>query len=118
MKNIPYYWVDKKTQCGYWQPTKVMREAGFRNVACGKDGTAARMLAMQWYQKWKDHKSGKTPIGSVPAWPTGSLGEAFEKFRRLSEWSRKKPRTREDWERGWKHISKDWGDIDPRTVTL
>ena len=47
-----------------------------------------------------------------------SLGEAFSRYRRTEEWSKKAPRTREDWWRGWKWIKPVFGDCDPRTVTL
>src|SRR4051812_2972835 len=30
----------------------------------------------------------------------------------------KKPRTREDWERGWRYIGPVFGDVDPKTVDL
>ena len=49
----------------------------------------------------------------------GSLGEAFERFRRTETWKTDKAhRTREDWERGWNHIAPIFGDLAPRTVTL
>jgi hypothetical protein len=46
------------------------------------------------------------------------LQEAFRRYRRTNEWSRKAARTREEWWRAWKRIKPVLGDCDPRTVTL
>lgn len=54
----------------------------------------------------------------LTVYPPRSLGEAFRRYRRIDEWSRKAPRTREDWWRGWRRIKPIFGDTDPRTVTL
>jgi hypothetical protein len=116
-KKPPYYWVDKWGN-GYWSPKKHMREAGFDNVACGADGPEAQAKAWTWVKRWKDHKAGITTGKPREVWPAGSLGEAFERFRRTAEWSRKEPRTREDWDRGWKLIKSAFAAYDPKTVTL
>jgi len=50
------------------------------------------------------HRAGK-PTGEVErVYPPNSLGEAFTRFKKTATWAEKKPRTREDWERGWKLI--------------
>jgi hypothetical protein len=55
----------------------------------------------------------------VQVWPPGTVGEAFERFRSTGEWhDAKKARTREDWERGWKHIAPAFGDWRPGEITL
>jgi hypothetical protein len=54
----------------------------------------------------------------LTVYPSGSLGEAFRRYRRTEEWERKAPRTREDWWRAWRRIKPAFGDCDPRTVTL
>jgi hypothetical protein len=116
-KKPPYYWVDKWGN-GYWTPKPHMRAVGFANVACGADGPEAQAKAWQWVKRWKDHKAGITTGAPREIWPAGSLGEAFDRFRATAEWTRKKPRTREDWDRGWKHIKPVFGAYDPKTVTL
>ena len=54
----------------------------------------------------------------LTVYPAHSLGEAFRRYRRTDEWSRKAPRTREDWWRAWRRIKPIFGDHDPRKVTL
>jgi hypothetical protein len=54
----------------------------------------------------------------LTVYPPRSLGEAFRRYRRTDEWSRKAPTTRDDWWRGWKRIKPIFGDVDPRTVRL
>lgn len=116
VKKPPYYWVDKWGN-GYWTPKKHMRAAGFENVACGEDGTAARLKANQWYLKWVEYKqTGKKD--KVEVWPAGSIGDGYQRFRATNEWQRKAPRTREDWDRGWKHIKDVFGDRKPADITL
>jgi len=49
----------------------------------------------------------------------GSLGFAFQQYRKTTVWSQdKKPRTREDWMRAWKYIAPVFGHKNPNTVTL
>jgi hypothetical protein len=115
-KKPPYYWVDKWGN-GYWTPKMHMRRAGFENVACGADGPEAQAIAWKWVRRWQDHKAGNVLVPRE-VWPEGSLGQAFARFRATAEWSRKEPRTREDWERGWKLIKPVFGAYDPKTVTL
>jgi hypothetical protein len=55
---------------------------------------------------------------ALTVYPTRSIGEAFRRYRATAEWTRKAPRTREDWWRAWKRIKPVFGDVDPRTVTL
>lgn len=46
------------------------------------------------------------------------LGKPFQRYKSTGEWSRKEPRTREEWERGWHHIKSVFGDRDPSSLTL
>jgi hypothetical protein len=116
-KKPPYYWVDKWGN-GYWSPRKAqMHAAGFKTVACGKDGPEAQAVAWKWVKRWQDHKAGNVLVPRE-SWPEGSLGEAFARFRATAEWSRKEPTTRDDWERGWRYIKSAFGAYDPKTVTL
>jgi hypothetical protein len=111
---IPYYVV--RHGRGYWQPTKRMREAGYKIVACGQDGPTAWNLAYSWNKKWQTTRTGIKP--QFERAPPGSLEEAFGRYRATKEWLKKKPRTREEWERCWSHLSPIFGDIAPSTVTL
>jgi hypothetical protein len=127
---IPYYVVIKGR--GYWQPTARMRAAGFGLVACGADGPAAWGLAAAWAERWRLHRTGQAgppgprldgaprlaPGESAVVYPPGSVGDAFARLRRMAEWTRKAPRTREDWWRGWKYIGPIFGDLAPAEVTL
>jgi hypothetical protein len=87
-------------------------------------GWPARLVDRRGLEQALGRSARRTPAGVVvtgtqgPIYPRCSLGEAFAKFKATSEWQRKKPRTREDWERGWKHIAPVFGDVDPRTVAL
>ncbi len=106
---------------GYWQPTAAMRAAGFRPVACGPDGPSAWAAAEKLNAEW----DARDPASTAPAkhaaverWPAGSIGEAFAVYRGTLEWSKKAPRTREDWERGWRYIGAAFGDYHPDGVTM
>jgi hypothetical protein len=125
------HYVVKRSK-GFWQPTKKMRAVGFGPVPCGIDGPDAWTRAEEWNRRWDQTRSGGAPSPAMASaqnlsfenseeftvYPSRSLGEAFRKYRRTEEWSRKAPRTREDWWRGWKRIKPIFGDCDPRTVRL
>lgn len=112
---IPYYVVKKGR--GYWQPTRSMRLQGFESIRCGPDGPAAWAKAEQINRQWQLHRRGLNASGAK-LWPVGSVGEAFSRFKNSSEWSRMKPRTREDWERGQRLIEDVFGDVRPGGVTF
>lgn len=115
--DIPYY-VVKKGKYGYWQPTKVMKDAGFLPVRCGLDGPAAWKIAAEWNERWQRHRQGRAQ-DTGPRWPIGSIGEAFERYKKTEEWSKnKKPRTREEWERAWVRISPVFGDLPPTSPEI
>jgi hypothetical protein len=110
---IPYYIV--KGDRGFWNPTAAMKRAGFASVPCGPDGPEAWAIAAAWNARWRDHRRG----GAAPRWPTSSLGEAFEKFRRTDTWARKALKTRQEWEAMWRlHIAPYFGDHSPKSATL
>ena len=113
---IRYYSVRKGR--GYWLATKRMQSMGFpSSVPCGPDGPDAWKTAQEWNLRWQAARTGREPAPKH-VWPKGSLGEAFDRFRRTETWKRKAPRTREDWDRGWGHVSPIFGDLAPSTVTL
>jgi hypothetical protein len=113
---IPYYAV--KNGRGYWQPTRVMREAGFEPVACGADGPDAWQRAAECNTRWKEYAAAVKARPIIPSMPVGSLGGAFQRYRGTAEWSAKAPRTREEWFRAWVHIDRVFGDVRPSTVML
>ena len=118
---IPYYVVIKGN--GYFLPKASMRALGFERVRCGKDGPAAWAIADVWARRWEQAKRGefvpqRKQMASLKAYPPGSIGEAFQRFRRTAEWAKKAPRTREEWERGWAHLEPLLADVAPGTISL
>jgi hypothetical protein len=125
------HYVVKRSR-GFWQPTRAMQALGFFPVPCGSDGPDAWAIAEQWNQRWDKTRRGEAPSPAMAGadnlspdkaeeltvYPPRSLGDAFKRYRRTAEWSRKAPRTREDWWRAWKRIKPVFGDVDPRTVSL
>lgn len=113
---VRYYTVRRRSGhvVGFWQPTKAMREAGFELVKCGEDGPAAWRLAEEWNARWDSYRNG----GAVRKWPVGSVSAAFYDYRQTGIWVAKKPRTREDWDRGWKYIEHAFGQTAPETIVL
>ena len=107
---IPYYVVKKGY--GYWQPKKEMRAKGFAAIRCGKDGPSAWAIAEEWNLRWQRHRRGGEEV-TRPRWPRGSFGDVFDRYRQTEEWREKKPRTREEWERGFARIAPIFGDMAP-----
>ena len=139
--SIPYYVTRQRPggrKWGYWAPClkrrsklngeiepTLMAELGFELVDCGEDGPHAWAIAKQWNERWalarEQHRAGEvvnSPGELEPVHRTGSLGEAFARFRESHTWQSKKPRTREDWLRGWKHIEPLFGEVDPRSAAF
>lgn len=116
---VRYYSVKKGR--GYWQPTPEMRRLGFSPTSCGPDGPAAWAKAEELNAAWdKRVAQPDQPVvmPTIKVWPAGSIGEAFDHYRATPEWTKKAPRTREDWERAWKHIGTLFGDCAPAAVTM
>jgi hypothetical protein len=126
---IPYYVVPKGKKSGYWRPNAKMRELGFRNICCGKDGPSAWKIAESWNAKWQAVRQGKNIAPAAAAnlspseaeeqtvYPDGSVGAAFRRYRRSRAWTTgKASRTREDWWRAWRFIKPVFGDVDPATI--
>lgn len=94
-----------------------MKALGFAEVRCGPDGPEAWAIAHAWEARWQAARTGReAPPRHV--FPAGSFGEAFERVRRLDTWRNKGVRTREEWERGWRHMEPIFGDVAPRTVSV
>lgn len=114
--NIRHYRIRRNSRA-FWEPTPTMKVAGFICVPLGPDGPEAKAKAIAWNERWDRARTGGDQ-SSVKAWPKGSLGEAYERFRRTDTWAQKAPRTREDWERGWRHIEPIFGDVSPSSLVL
>lgn len=85
----------------FWQPTAEMRGFGFEAKALGDDGPAAQAEALRLYETWLKAKAER---GKVTDYPAGTFGAYFDRFKRTSTWAKKGARTREDYERAWKHM--------------
>jgi hypothetical protein len=90
----------------FWAPTKAMRAAGFLAKPLGPDGPEAQGEALRLYAAWL---KAKAELAKVTEYPAGSLGAYYDRYRRSKAWARKKPRTREDYERAWKHVGPAFG---------
>lgn len=126
------YWAPclarRSKKSGQIEPT-LMAKLGFKLVDCGQDGPAAWARAETWNARWDEtfekwqrgelDDTGKViPVSIERVYPPNSVGEAFARFRNSATWAKKKPRTQEDWMRGWKQIEPVFGDVDPRTIAF
>lgn len=126
------YWAPclarRSKKSGKIEPT-LMAKLGFKLVDCGQDGPAAWAHAELWNSRWDetfakwqrgeiDDVGKVVPVSTERIWPPNSIGEGFARFRASATWAKKKPRTREDWLRGWKYIEPVFGDVDPRTIAF
>lgn len=112
---IAYYVVRKGR--GFWLVTAAMRRLGFDNVRCGPDGPAAWAIAEVWNARWQAARRGvATTAPERRIYPRGSFGDAFARYRKTAAWAAKKPRTQEDWWRGWAHIEPIFADIGPAAI--
>lgn len=112
---IPYLVV--RNGRAYFQPTKTMKDKGFRLMSLGPAGPEAEDRALALYRDWCKVRDGKAAQATAPP-PPGSISEAFSRYRQSDEWPRKAARTREEWERAFVHIEMAIGDAAPSTVTL
>lgn len=91
----------------FWQPSRQMRELGFAPMALGEDSEASRAKARALAAEWDRAKAER---GRATAYPPGTFGAYWDRLRFAAKdqpsawWARKKPRTREDYERAWAHI--------------
>lgn len=89
-----------------------MKLYGFKCVSLGVHGVDAQKMAMDLNENWDRAKKLPMPSDTQPrnipisnkVYAAGSIGDAFQRFRRTQEWAKKPARTREDWDRGWKYI--------------
>lgn len=93
----------------FWEPTPAMRALGFQPKPLGPDGPDAWAEAKRLYESWLRTRAGGVKIQEVQ-YPAGSLGEYYRLFKAKSKaWRKKAPRTKEDYERAWKHIGPKLG---------
>src|SRR5215218_5112946 len=114
-KLLQHYHVRKGR--AYWLVTPTMRLHGFQNVPCGPDGPGAWAVGAEWEARWQASRKGIEP-STRKVYPRNSVGDGFERFRRTDSWKGKPPRTREDWDRGWKYIEPIFGDVAPPSITF
>ena len=118
--SVPYYIVRERRngeRKGYWQPTKAMIALGARYVPCGSDGPQAWAKAAKAYADWKAGER-KDAAPKRPRFRPGTIAAAFAEYRALDAWTDKRPRTREDWMRGWRYIEPAFADVRPSLVTM
>ena len=114
---VRHYCLRRGGTLAYWVPTPTMKAHGFQLVPLGRPGPDAIRLAEEWNEKWDRVRTGREPPPKH-VYPIGSVGEGFNRFRLSETWQDKAPRTREDWERGWKFIEPVFGDVAPMAVTF
>ncbi|MGC2408760.1 MAG: hypothetical protein WA441_01800 [Methyloceanibacter sp.] len=112
---IPYYRV--KGGNGFFEPTPTMKAAGFLPRPCGVDGPEAWQRAWALYEDWKHHCRGD-PGPARRRFLLGSVGEAWERYRRTEAWASKALGTRREWEYAWGWIEPEFVDVDPNTIEL
>lgn len=114
---IPYSRV-KKDGRRYFGPTPKMKAMGFEARPLGIEGPEARAEAWHLYEAFRTAKiTGTTSAQKV--YPIGSIGFAFERYRRTEAWAKKSAASRKkDWDWSWQFIEPIFGDVDPKTVQV
>lgn len=104
-EKIPYYRVKKGV--GYWEPPSWAREKPYHmeGLTCGPDGPEAREMARARVQLMRRLKVTGDVSKLAPAWPAGSLGAWFEKWRRSIAFERKSLGVRDEFDQAWDHVS-------------
>lgn len=113
------YYVIKNGR-GYFQPSKAMRQHGFDARCLGENGPPAWAEAHRLYEDWLRVQRGEKPASEIgKGYPPGSVGHAFDRYRRTETWKSKAAATRKkDWEWSWQFIEPVFGDIDPKTIEI
>ena len=103
----------------YFEPTPKMRQRGFEARSLGPESALARLTAWKLYEEWialRKQPAGET---SGPSYPPGSIGWAWERYRRTDAWRAKSKATRtKDWDWAWQFIKADFSDVAPSTVQI
>ncbi len=106
-------YVRSKNGLLFFKPTPAMRAAGFLARPLGPEGPAAIAEGQRLYAAWRKYLADRSAGARPTSWPSGSLGHYFDRMKLTAKWAKKKPRTREDYDRAWKHL----GELAPRTLT-
>jgi hypothetical protein len=85
----------------FWEPTPAMREMGFFPKPLGPEGPNSIAEATKLYEAWQQALKSR---GKVTDYPAGSFGAFYDRFKRSPKWAKKALRTREDYDRAWKHV--------------
>ena len=114
---IPYYVV--RNGRGYFQAKPWMKRMGIVSRCLGSDGPAAWAEAHRLYEDARRGAQGLPAAAERQAWPLGSIGHAFDRYRRTEAWAAKAEATRKkDWEWSWQFIAPVFGDVAPATVQV
>ncbi len=98
---LPY--VRRKRKLLFWTPSPAMRAKGFLPLALGPESAETIAQARGLYEAWlKANAGGGRRVTSHPA---GSLGHFFDAQKLTAKWAKKAPRTRDDYERAWRHLA-------------
>ncbi len=116
---------------GYWRPSKKLRDLGFMDVTCGVDSPGAWEIAIRCNRRVAAALNGEEPAPNCAAlatreqaevaraYPSGSVGAAFQRYIRTDEWAKKGLGTRNKvWWRAWYRIREMWGDVAPDSITF
>jgi hypothetical protein len=85
----------------FWEPTPAMRAKGFLPKPLGPETVESIAEAGELYKAWL--KAART-VERGTTWPPGSLGAYFDRMKLTAKWTKKKPRTREDYDRAWRRL--------------
>lgn len=114
---IPYSRV-KADGRRYFEPTPKMKALGFEARPLGPDGPEARIEALRLYEAFRRAKITGT-TSTEKTYPLGSIGHAWQRYRRTDAWKAKAPATRrKDWDWSWQFIEPVFGDVHPATVQV
>ncbi len=114
---IPYYVV--RNGRGYFQAKPAMKAIGIASRCLGPDGPAAWAEAHRLVEDWKRGAAGLPAVAERKSWPIGSIGYAWDRYRRTEAWKAKAEATRrKDWEWSWQFIAPIFGDVAPSTVQI
>lgn len=118
---------------GRWRykPSAKMKPHGFRFTTLSKGVVISgenlpsaedKLRAIGFNDEWDRIRNGE--MISKPRWPSGSVGEAYERASKLRSAGRaakgekrtKDQESRDDWLRAWKWLGPAFGDVDPTTI--
>ena len=99
----------------FWKPTPKMRAAGFAARPLGPVGPAAWAKAEALNAEWDAWRRSR--VAAEPVIVPGSLADVFRRYQVLGEWTRKAPRTKEEWDYVWSILKVPFGSVPVRDIT-